>query len=429
MGFLAGINIKGIFHDFFAGQGSFILQYGWIFFIILFLAVAFKLWMNYIQKRFLKEMECLVLAIDVPEDNEKTPKSMEQVIAGFFGIQKDPNIIEKYIKGYVQPVISLELVSIGSRVQFFVRTPKIFKDLVEAHIYAQYPTVEIKEVPDYTERVRKEDISSKYDLWGATLELIKEDALPIRTYKDFEEMAAEEKIIDPIAAITEVMANIKENEEIWLQLIIRPTLDMSWKEEGESIVKDRLGEKIEAKPNIIQKIFEGATGFITTLLKAPFGPVEGEGENKNEKVLPRAAFLSPGERFALEAIQRNISKLGFQTKIRFIYFGGKSIFNKARVAAFMGAMQQFSSLDLNGFKPAAAEKTGADYLFVAPRLKRKQHKVLRRYKMRYFATKGFVLNTEEIATIYHFPHISVKAATISRTKARRGGAPSELPVI
>ncbi len=434
MEFLTRIDLENLLSDFFAGQSAFLLRYGWIFVVLLFLVIAYKVWMGYIQGRFMEEMEQVVLAIDVPEDNEKTPKAMEQVVAGFFGIQKDPNIIEKYIQGYVQPTISLELISIGGHVQYLIRTPKVFKDLVEAHIYAQYPTAEIREVSDYTERIKKEDIPDKYDLWGANLELIQEDAIPIRTYKEFEEMAAEEKIIDPIAAITEVMANIKQGEEMWFQIIIRPTLDTSWKEEGEKIVKEKLGEKVEVAPNLLQKIVEGTAGILGTLLRAPFGPPETTSEKgAQEEMLPKAAFLSPGERFVLEAIQRNISKLGFQTKMRFIYLGEKSVFNKARVAAFMGAMQQFSALDLNGFKPGSSgmggEKTGADYLLVKWRLKRKQHKILRRYKQRDFSDKGFVFNTEELATVYHFPHISVKAATISRTKARRGGAPTELPVV
>lgn len=423
------MDISSSLSDFLRGQISFLANYGWPFFLVLFLVMAYKLWMNHIQFRFLMAQEYVLLAINVPEDNEKTPKVMEQAIAGFFGIQKDPNPIEKYVEGFTQPVISLELVSISGRVQYLIRTQRKFKDLVEAHIYAQYPTVEIREVDDYTVRIQKEDIPHKYNLWGSNLVLLKEDAIPIRTYKDFEEMTMEEKIVDPMAAVTEVMANIKQGEEMWFQIILKPTLDMSWKEEGEKIVKKRMGQEVESKPNTIQKIVEFIADLFSTFLKALFGPLEAEEKETKTEMFPRAAFLSPGERIALEAIERNISKLGFQTKIRFIYLAENSIFDKARPAGFMGAMHQFASLELNGFKPGDKEKTKADYILKSSRLLYKQKKILRRFKLRDFADDGFILNTEEIATIYHFPHISVKAATISRARAKRGGAPTELPVV
>ena len=37
------------------------------------------------------------------------------------------------------------------------------------------------------------------------------------------------------------------------------------------------------------------------------------------------------------------------------------------------------------------------------------------------------LNVEELATIFHFPTIDVKAGQVQRTETKRSGAPSSLP--
>ena len=45
-----------------------------------------------------------------------------------------------------------------------------------------------------------------------------------------------------------------------------------------------------------------------------------------------------------------------------------------------------------------------------------------------FKTRPIVLNTEELATLYHFPGEVVKTPTAPRIPSRRGEAPSNLPV-
>ena len=43
------------------------------------------------------------------------------------------------------------------------------------------------------------------------------------------------------------------------------------------------------------------------------------------------------------------------------------------------------------------------------------------------AKPTFVFNTEELATIFHFPTIDVKTPMMPRVEAKRGVAPSNLP--
>ena len=45
-----------------------------------------------------------------------------------------------------------------------------------------------------------------------------------------------------------------------------------------------------------------------------------------------------------------------------------------------------------------------------------------------FTRKLFVLNTEELATIYHFPGSVAKTPTISRIESKKGEPPTALPI-
>jgi hypothetical protein len=40
----------------------------------------------------------------------------------------------------------------------------------------------------------------------------------------------------------------------------------------------------------------------------------------------------------------------------------------------------------------------------------------------------FLLSTEELATLFHIPDMSVTAPNLNRVVAKRGGAPTNLPI-
>ncbi|MDZ4229552.1 MAG: hypothetical protein U1C53_00250, partial [Candidatus Veblenbacteria bacterium] len=42
--------------------------------------------------------------------------------------------------------------------------------------------------------------------------------------------------------------------------------------------------------------------------------------------------------------------------------------------------------------------------------------------------EGFILNTEELATLYHFPVVTVKAPLVKKTEAKKAEPPFGLPV-
>lgn len=404
---------------------------GWVLFIILFFVVGKIVWMNWRQNLYMSKQKFVLLAIDIPEAHLQTTKAVEQIFAALWGSFGSGNKKEKWWDGRFQLAYSIELVSIEGFVQFLIHTPAPFQDLVESAIYAQYPDCEIVEVEDYTKMVPNEFPSEDWDLWGVEFQLTKSDVYPIKTYPLFEHML-KAQFVDPLASLLEIMARIGPGEQVWLQWVITPISD-SWQEKSQKEVKKILGIKAEVKPNFIQKLFAPIIAQLADILKqgSGLGTVEiGGGEDA--KTNSKLSDLSPGERSVVEAIQNKASKIGYQTKMRFIYTGYKERMNKARgVSGVVGALRQFSALNLNGFKGNIKTVTGADYFRVEQRVAKRQQKILSAFRSRSQSAgggNGFILNTEELATLWHFPNEEVKVPQVKRSDTKLVEPPITLPV-
>ena len=361
--------------------------------------VFFRLWIYYVRSRFVHELNWTLLEIKLPREISKSPKAMEVILNGLH-ITSDGNFLEKYWTGKLRAWFSLEIVGVGGKIHFFVYTQKFFKKLIESQIYAQYPDVEIVEVDDYSKFSLNENFNDEWSLWGTEFLLTKKDAYPIRTYIDYglhETMTKEEQKTDPMTAFLELLGSLKEGEQMWLQILIRAT-KKNWKDEAKELVDEIMKRNEEPK----------------------------EGETKLG-----ALALSPGERDVVRAIERDVSKLGFDTGIRAIYLAKRDKFNGINIPSMIGVMKQYNDASLNGFKPN--NTTSAGYLFKKSR-ESKMKKIMidafrnRSYFYMPYERKSFVLNTEELATIYHFPGRVAETPTFGRIEAKKSEPPAELPV-
>lgn len=404
---------------------------GWIVLVILFFVGLFIMHLERARMKFRESINYVLLAIDVPKENEQSLKAVEQIFAQLAALESSINLYKRYWKGEVQHSFSLELVSIEGYIQFMIRAAEEFRDLVEAAIYAQYPDAEITEVNEYTKMVPRTYPNKEYDLWGTELALVKEEAYPIRTYLNFEHTLTQ-KFADPMASILEALSRLQAGEQIWIQLVITPT-DSSWVKNGEYRVKRLIGEKASRRRGtILAPLSETARGFGQEALTQLAGGGAAEARTSSRENLPsKMQFLSPGDRNIVEAIQDKISKIGFRTKIRVIYLGKKEIFKKERgVKPVMGAIMQYNTQNLNAFKGYKKLTTKADYVRVKKRIEKRQRKIFWAYKKRanYLGKgEGFVLNIEELASIFHFPIPEITAPLVQKTEIRKGGPPPTLP--
>lgn len=413
------------------------LEYWWAITPVALFFILRGLWLDYVQTKYLNSLKWTLLEIKIPKEVVKTPKAMEQVFAGLHGTEGEPNFVEKWFKGEVPDWFSLEVIGKGGNVHFLIRTPEDYRNLIEAQIYAQYPDAEITETEDYITILPKKIPSNDYDIWGTELILSKEDGYPIRTYPYFFEEAKEEERIDPLASLSEILSSLRPDEHIWIQILVSATGD-KWKEDGEKLVEKLIGKKVKAAKGGL--ILEEAHGWLDalreTLSDLFFGPGKTKEtfRKKEERSIENLMlYLTPGQREVVSAIEKNIAKLGFKTLIRFIYWAKSDIFSSANKAAVLGAFKQFNTQNLNGFTKNSKISPSIDYWFVKRREFYRKLRVLGNYKKRRFphrgfSKRGFVLNTEELATIYHIPGKIVEAPTMPRIEAKKGGPPSGLPI-
>jgi len=401
-----------------------------VVFIALFIVGLYIMKLENARMRYRKSIKYILLAIDVPKENEQSLKAVEQIFAQLAAAESKGNLYERYWKGKVQDTFSMELVSIEGYIQFLIRAPDPHRDLVEAAIYAQYPDAEITEVDDYTKMIPDIYPDKNFDLFGTELTLAKESAYPIRTYMNFEHTLTQ-TFADPMASILEALSRLQTGEQVWFQLVLTP-IDSKWVKNATYRVKKLIGEKIPKRTNILSPLGDVARGFGDEALNQLAGGGIAASENSQKKDLPsKMQFLSPGDRNIVEAIQEKISKIGFKTKIRIIYVARKELFDKKRgVNPIMGGILQYNTQNLNAFKAHKKTKTKVNYFRVKKRLAYRQRKIIRAYKRRanYLGIgEGFILNIEELASIYHFPISEITAPLVQKTEIRKAGPPSTLP--
>lgn len=389
----------------------------------LFAFMAYETWVEYKSETFAAKQKYSLLEIRIPKEVNKSPLAMELFLSSLHITGGDSNTWwDKLTSGKSRPRFSLEIVSIGGDVSFFIWTRSGLRKFIESQLYAQYPGIEVREVPDYTSDI--EFNPSEMNLWGFDIALNKSDVYPIKTYVDFglDKDPKEEFKVDPITPVLEFLGSLQKGENVWIQFIVRahkPDL----KKVGESKLLDRWKE--EAKEEI-EKIRE------KTLSKTE--------DDKGGKPNP-----TKGQIEVINAIERNVSKLGFDCSGRAIYFANKDVFDGANISGLTSVFKQYSSEGLNGFKPIAVP--GFDFPwqdFKGKKLIKLKQKKLNAYKERspYNSSKGmglkiikdegpayqFVFSTESLATVYHYPGNVAQTPTFARVLSKKGEPPANLPI-
>lgn len=375
---------------------------------VIFGCALWKLWMRYIRTDFMAKQEKILLELKLPKEMAKSPLAMEVVLTAFYQTGA-ATLLETYWGGKVRPWFSLELVSMEGNVHFFVWTWKRYKNLVEAQLYAQYPNLEIYEVPDYTDVLHHDPVG--LPMWSTLFQLTQPDPFPIKTYVDYglDQDKKEEVKVDPITSVLEYLGSMRKGEYSWVQIVIQAHR------------KDRrkagaLFEKVDWK--------EEAKGEIDKIKK------EASVEGPNFPILQLSKF----EENKITALERSISKFPFETGIRGVYFAEKDSFNPVGITGLIGTLRQYSSNTLNGFK--LGKFTDFDYPwqdFRRIRRNRLERRFIEAYKARGFfhpphRFKTFILNTEELATIWHPVGRVGQTPTLERIMSKKAEAPANLPI-
>lgn len=397
---------------------TFIYIYIWlpIWLPIVFLVTLFEVWVHYIRSKFWQKEGSVLLEIKLPREINKSPLAMEVVLGALHQTSGESTWIDRMWKGKTRSWFSLEIVSLSGRIRFFIWTKPKHRNAIESQIYSQYPGVEIYEAEDYTKSFYyNPEINN---LWACEFILTKPDPYPIKTYVDYglDKDPKEEFKIDPMTAMIEFLGSITKGHNIWIQIIIRANKKRR--------LFDVFGEKKDSWVNEAKKEIEKIIEKLK-IVKEEDGfhriPTKGEAE-------------------IIAALERSVSKIPFDCGIRAIYIADKDKYDPINIGGITGSIKQYGSLNLNGFRPK-----GWFIDFDYPwhewwhRQEKIKPRVLEEYKLRRFfyspwkdkkfhGTKAFILNAEELATIYHFPGAVANTPTFERVPSHKSEAPFNLPL-
>jgi hypothetical protein len=354
-----------------------------IVFLLLLLLVFIGIRIYIIYLRFKNRTRSLkdktFLKIQINEENEIETAVAEQMYSSMHGIRKSGF----FTSLKEQDHITFEIVANKDSIEFYAVAPNNLANLVEKQINAAYPEAEIIK-------------TEPWNIWnnGGTVEfcslvLGKENYLPLNNY---EEMKA-----DTMAILTSSMSKLNDGEGLAYQMIIRPAED-NWQKTGKKFI-----ENYVAKHNATDK----------------------EGKSVGPK-------MSRVDEDYLAKINDKIAKVGFETVIRLVSVSPDPASAKVNLTNLERVFGQFSNPSFNYLKKG---KDRFDKFFVISFIARMfpvvqsvslPFEIPKILKKEWF--KGWsILNTEELAALWHLPNKNVKTPKINWLRSKGAVAPIDLP--
>ena len=355
------------------------------------LLLAYLTFRNYRRIDSVKSIESALLVLEIPKANDKSELAAEQLFASLHGILRDKKEY-RYNTG-IQEHLSFEIASVNGQIRFYVWVPKTLQSFVEGQIYSQYPSVQIHTAEeDYVAHERRHSV-----VYTSELSLSKSEFLPIKTFQSFE--------VDPLAGITGTLAKLESTgEELWVQVLVRPIAD-DWHKSSDNWIRGVKNGSPFALMGGEGFNFKWVGGLFAALSKPPEqGISSGSG--------PRE--MTERDKTRISEAEKKATKLGYQVKIRMAYLGESTTNAKLRMQALVGTFKQYNSTNLNGFSMTNTSFKKED---------------LAKYKARLFMDRGYILNIEELASVFHLPHTNVETPNIVWASNKTAEPPAKLPVI
>jgi hypothetical protein len=386
-----------------------------------------EVWVDARQGKYAAAMKFQLLQVSVPQDAIQTPKGMENFFTTLAGSKSSITWKEKWLHGKFQAYFSFEIVSMGGDIKFYIRTVGKYRDVIEAALYAQYPEAQILEVDDYVDALPDDYPNDDWDIWGTEMVTRKEAHMPLRTYPMFEHQGEkDQRFKDPLLTLLEMLGKMREGEMYWLQFIIMQPDEQDWRKGGEKLIKKLLGKEDPPKSggwisDTIGWIPEEAANQLFD-----YQPLEAERKKGDDF----AAFkLTPLEKELVDAVNFKIGKFGWWSKIRFVYGAKHELYRKGTIASMTkGFFHQFGHLNWNKIGIFGATTPKDDYFWQEWQMEKKKRSLVSRFKGRSFSggSTPFILNTEELATLFHFPAADARTPALASLGARRSEPPADL---
>ncbi len=359
-------------------------------------AIAWPLWLNVIRSRFVDSIPYVMLELKPGDETPPTAKAMELVFYSLYH-RTDVSRMDGYLRGKIRSSWAFEVYAHNGKVRFFAHVPESYRVALEGRIRAEYHDIDIHEVRDYSREVHFDPLSMRLSAREYTLS--KPDPCPLKTYVAYEELREKR---DVFGEIVEGLANTGADEHVFLSVIMRPH-----QRERQNFFENPRDTLHEAAHDEIKKLV-GSKGEMTGLSAATKGTVS--------------------------AIEAALKKPSFDCGIRALYIADRAHFDESYEEKMSHLLDPLNDTELNGFiayDPNHRPGFVLSEIFGAVPLLASSH-LLNLYRRRAFFAppyygKAFVLNTEELATLFHLPHAS-RGSALARMRGLTLEPPENLPI-
>jgi hypothetical protein len=298
---------------------------------------------------------------DVVDENISKAQIIYNILAST--LQKD-----KSFKKFGQRHMSFEIVGMNGFVHFYAAVPVTMTEVIKQAVVSAYPSARLEEAPDHN---IFSDVGKINGVVGGELVLKEPFGYPIATYQDIKR--------DALQALLNAMGSLEKQDGAAIQMLIRPA-DAEWRKTANELA-DKKKKGKDKKGGFVDGVSAMSKDFFTALSKPPEGGESGKSDSKE---------LSSLDQSIVDAIHDKTRAPGFEVVIRIVVSSNINQRAQALLSNIVASYSMYDAPGKNGFTFEAAkdiQSLVSDYL-------------LRLFPQR---KKETVLNSVELATLYHFP--------------------------
>lgn len=379
---------------------------GWLFYFILFLIFLFILLIvRYIiheiahNKSYFKHKIFLVrLPKEKPKDNEKDFHAQEfrdeiskaETLFASIGGLRAQRGFKAWLYGR-NDHFSFEIVANKRKILFYVVAPENMARYLEQQVHAHYPEAVIEEVDDYN------IFHHQASIMAGTLRTNRKHFFPIKTYQKQE--------IDVMNSLINIMSKLDEKEGMAIQYVVR-SAHPRWHKRAR-----RIGYDVQRGRPIREAIRSTWVTRSIRFVTETFRTHKPQIQKDPNAQMPRATAT---QEEMLKGIEEKNSKAGFDVNLRIVVSAANYGNAYTYLSNLAGAYSQFNYYEYgNSFNNKI--RTG-----------RQKHVINDFIYRRFSWRRRFILNTEEMASLFHFPTKTVETPNVLWLTAKHAPAPSDL---
>ena len=317
----------------------------------------------------------------------------ETIFASIGGLPIESNL-KTLIFGR-QDHFSFELVASQSKIAFYTICPRKYSDYIEQQIQAHYPSATMEEVSDYN------IFSPNSESIITTLKTKRINAFPIKTYKSHD--------ADPMNALINILSKLKESEGLAIQFCVQ-SAKRNWHKRSSELVQ---------KAHEHNSLDKALKTYSTLKVLNWLGDLINFALPKKDPTTPQTPLETRGltamEQEALKGIEEKNSKAGLNTNIRIVVAANTKEQAKIYLHNITNAFSQYNLYEYG------------NSIINKPKIT-SQKTLMKRFIYRYFNQReSFLLNTEELASLFHFPLKNAETPNILWLDAKLAPAPTNIP--